>query len=195
MCEKNIKKERLFGGATLDYATCSAFKSLTISKKMVIAAEEKNLSQVTAVMKDYEESCCAPVGVTAKRALLMANIEERVVVGLSDAIQALAKTPEEFLFCFMAPPKPGDSATHMHEVLLQAFCFEHDIYIIKIDSAEKLSRLLGSPTLQSCALIQKTMSPDHPDHEILSKVEDQLVDYCEEHWEDPVKPVVKLPEK
>uniref|UniRef100_A0A8D8CV23 (northern house mosquito) hypothetical protein n=1 Tax=Culex pipiens TaxID=7175 RepID=A0A8D8CV23_CULPI len=100
---------------------------------MVIAAEEQ-LSQVMApVMKEFDgEGCCAPVGVTAKRALLVANIEERVVVGLSDAIQALAKTPEEFLFCFMAPPKPGDSATHMHEVLLQAFCFEHDIYIIKV---------------------------------------------------------------
>lgn len=180
----------------MDYATCSAFEALNIGGKMVIAAEEQQLSQVAAeVMKEYEgEGCCAPVGVTAKRALLMANIEERVVVGLSDAIQALAKTPEEFLFCFMAPPKPGDSATHMHEVLLQAFCFEHDIYIIKIDSAEKLSRLLGSSTLQSCALVQKTMSADHQ-HEILSKVEDQLVDYCEEHWEDPVKPVVKLPEK
>lgn len=229
----------------MDYATCSAFESLNIGKKMVIAAEEQ-LSQVMApVMKECDgEGCCAPVGVTAKRALLVANIEERVVVGLSDAIQALAKTPEEFLFCFMAPPKPGDSATHMHEVLLQAFCFEHDIYIIKvgfiilftiqqppppkllatfhlklicihlkqrhafinsptlslsslpkqIDSAEKLSRLLGSTTLQSCALVQKTMSADHQ-HEILSKVEDQLVDYCEEHWEDPVKPVVKLPEK
>lgn len=117
----------------MDYATCSAFESLNIGKKMVIAAEEQ-LSQVMApVMKECDgEGCCAPVGVTAKRALLVANIEERVVVGLSDAIQALAKTPEEFLFCFMAPPKPGDSATHMHEVLLQAFCFEHDIYIIKV---------------------------------------------------------------
>lgn len=132
---RNNNKRDIFGGATLDYATCSAFESLNIGKKMVIAAEEQQqLSQVMApVMKDCDgEGFCAPVGVTAKRALLMANIEERVVVGLSDAIQALAKTPEEFLFCFMAPPKPGDSATHMHEVLLQAFCFEHDIYIIKV---------------------------------------------------------------
>lgn len=165
----------------MDYATCSVEQSLKISKKMVVAEE-----QVMAEMKE--------VGVVAKRALLMANIEERVVLGLSDASQALDKTPEEFLFCFMAPPKPGDSATHMLEVLLQAFCFEHDIYIIKIDSAEKLSRLLGSTTLQSCALIQKTLSADRQ-HEVLSKVEDQLVDYCEEHWEDAIKPVVKLPEK
>lgn len=133
-------------------------------------------------------------GLAAKHALLLAKIENRLIMGLSDAISNFAKTPEDFLFCFMAPPKPGDSATHMHEVLLQAFCFEHDIYIIKVDSAEKLSRLLGSSTVQSCALIQKSWSPDHQT-EVLSKVEDKLVDYCEVHWEAPVKPIIKLPEK
>lgn len=134
------------------------------------------------------------IGCVAKHALMLANIENRLIMGLSDAISNLAKTPEEYLFCFLAPPKPGDSATHIHEVLLQAFCFENDIYIIKVDSAEKLSRLLGSSTVQSCALIQKTWSADHQT-EVLSKVEDKLVDYCEEHWEESVKPIVKLPEK
>ncbi|XP_055601543.1 uncharacterized protein LOC129750602 [Uranotaenia lowii] len=148
--------------------------------------------QAASVEVDYSMEC-APIGATVKRALRLANIEQRLVLGLSEAVSALAKTPEEYLFCFMAA---GDSATHhMHEVLLQAFCFEHDIYIIKVDSAEKLSRLLGTTGChQSCALIQKSWSPDHQT-EILSKVEDQLVDYCEEHWEDPVKPVIKLPEK
>lgn len=147
----------------------------------VVAANSDSLSELE-------------VGLAAKHALLLAKIENRLIMGLSDAISNFAKTPEDFLFCFMAPPKPGDSATHMHEVLLQAFCFEHDIYIIKVDSAKKLSRLLGSSTVQSCALIQKTWSSDHQT-EMLSKVEEKLVDYCEEHWEASVKPIIKLPEK
>lgn len=65
---------------------------------------------------------------------------------------------------------------------------------LQVDSAEKLSRLLGSSTVQSCALIQKNWSSDHQT-EVLSKVEDKLVDYCEEHWEAPIKPIIKLPEK
>ncbi|XP_055537590.1 uncharacterized protein LOC129725604 [Wyeomyia smithii] len=169
---------------------------------MVVATEEQQYSSAfktsttgasMATSFDYGVEC-APIGVTAKHALLLANIEKRLIMGLSDAINSLAKTPEEYLFCFMAPPQPGDSATHMHEVLLQAFCFEHDIYIIKVDSAEKLSRLLGSSSLQSCALIQKNWSPDHQT-ELLSKAEDQLVDYCEEHWDSPIKPTVRLPDK
>ncbi|XP_058457738.1 uncharacterized protein LOC131434716 [Malaya genurostris] len=163
---------------------------------MVVATEEQYPAiKVVASAASFDYGVqCAPIGVTAKHALLLANIEKRLIMGLSDAISALAKTPEEYLFCFMAPSQLGDSATHMHEVLLQAFCFEHDIYIIKVDSSEKLSRLLGSSTLQSCALIRKKWSADRRT-ELLSKVEDQLVDYCEEHWESPVKPTVRLPDK
>ncbi|XP_055629398.1 uncharacterized protein LOC129770526 [Toxorhynchites rutilus septentrionalis] len=159
---------------------------------MVIAAEEQRLGKPSAF--DFGGVESATIGVIAERALVFAKLENRLIVGLSGAVGSLAETPDEFLFCFMAPPIPGDSATHMQEVLLQAFCFEHDIYIIKIDSAEKLSRLLGSSTMQSCALIQKNWVSDNQT-EVLSKVEDQLVDFCEAHWESPVKPIVKLPEK
>lgn len=89
------------------------------SSSSAVAASSYSLSELEA-------------GLAAKHALLLAKIENRLIMGLSDAISNFAKTPEDFLFCFMAPPKPGDSATHMHEVLLQAFCFEHDIYIIKV---------------------------------------------------------------
>ncbi|XP_041773601.1 uncharacterized protein LOC121594427 [Anopheles merus] len=132
-----------------------------------------------------------PIGATVRRALVAASREDRAIVGLSESINALSKTPEDFLFCFLAAS--GNPANHMHQVLLEAFCFEHDIYIIKVDSAEKLSRMLGTPRVESCALLQKSWSEGRT--ETITDVEDQLVDYCEEHWEAPVKPIVKLPEK
>uniref|UniRef100_A0A182P9V9 Ribosomal protein eL8/eL30/eS12/Gadd45 domain-containing protein n=1 Tax=Anopheles epiroticus TaxID=199890 RepID=A0A182P9V9_9DIPT len=132
-----------------------------------------------------------PIGTTVRRALVTANLEERAIVGLSESINALSKTPEDFLFCFLAAS--GNPANHMHQVLLEAFCFEHDIYIIKVDSAEKLSRMLGTQRIESCALLQKSWSEGRT--ETITDTEDQLVDYCEEHWETPIKPIVKLPEK
>ncbi|EAA04133.4 AGAP007651-PA [Anopheles gambiae str. PEST] len=132
-----------------------------------------------------------PIGATVRRALVAASREDRAIVGLSESINALSKTPEDFLFCFLAAS--GNPANHMHQVLLEAFCFEHDIYIIKVDSAEKLSRMLGTPRVESCALLQKSWSEGRT--ETITDVEDQLVDYCEEHWEAPIKPIVKLPEK
>uniref|UniRef100_A0A182LRN2 Ribosomal protein eL8/eL30/eS12/Gadd45 domain-containing protein n=1 Tax=Anopheles culicifacies TaxID=139723 RepID=A0A182LRN2_9DIPT len=137
------------------------------------------------------EMCHEPIGATVRRALVAAKHEDRAIVGLSESINALSKTPEDFLFCFLAAS--GNPANHMHQVLLEAFCFEHDIYIIKVDSAEKLSRMLGTQRIESCALLQKSWSEKCT--ETITDVEDQLVDYCEEHWEAPIKPVIKLPEK
>ena len=42
-------------------------------------------------------------------------------------------------------------------------------------------------------MLQKSWSEGRT--ETITDVEDQLVDYCEEHWEAPIKPIVKLPEK
>ncbi|XP_001360201.1 growth arrest and DNA damage-inducible protein GADD45 alpha [Drosophila pseudoobscura] len=135
---------------------------------------------------------CAPIGRTVKSALLRAQDESRVIVGLSAAINVLSKSPDGSLFCLMAVPKDGDSATHMHEVLLEAFCYENDIYVIKVDDATKLSRILGQETVESCCLVQKTWTADQ-DEERLNKAENQLVDYCEAHWDAPKQPTVQLP--
>lgn len=127
-----------------------------------------------------------------KTVLLRAQLESRLIIGVSQAVKSLSKSPQDAVFCFLAPPRAGDSATHMHETLLQAFCFENDIYIIKVDSSEKLSRILGSKTLESCALVQRAWATDQT--EIFTKSEDTLIDHCEDCWDAPRQPVIRLPE-
>lgn len=139
------------------------------------------------------------IGQNVRSTLVKAHAESRVVVGMASAIRSLAENPNNFLFCFMVPPKHHDSGAHMQEVLLEAFCFENDIYIIKVDSAEKLSRLLGSAELASCALVSKPRNHSSAakagSEPQFSRSENILIDYCELHWDEPVKPVIKLPEK
>jgi Ribosomal protein L7Ae/L30e/S12e/Gadd45 family len=74
------------------------------------------------------------IGQTVKCVLLRAQLEKRIVVGLNATVKSLAASDDGAVFCFVAPPKQGDAATLMHEVLLQAFCFENDIYVIKVRS-------------------------------------------------------------
>lgn len=124
--------------------------------------------------------------------LVAAKCENRIIIGLSQVVRSLSKIPDEGFFCIMAPPVEGDSATHMLEVLLQAYCYENDIYLIMVDSSEKLSRLLGSQRLESCALIT---TQELKDEDKFKDFELTLVDFCEQHWENPVKPVIKLPDK
>lgn len=97
--------------------------------KMVV--EDKSVNYIESLAKDFDDKKMA-VGNNLRTVLRKAQSESRVVVGLSEAVKNLSELPEEALFCVLAPPKKGDSATHMHEVLLQAFCFENDIYIIQV---------------------------------------------------------------
>lgn len=61
-----------------------------------------------------------------------ARAERRLVCGLLPAIGLLEEEPEAVLFCMLSDCRPGDSTTHMHQVLLQAFCLENDIPVIQV---------------------------------------------------------------
>ena len=117
--------------------------------------------------------------------LLRADLGCRLVVGLAASIKQLSVEPDDSLFCVLIPKK-GDSAQHMQEVLLRAFCFEHDIYVVQVDSAQKLSRLLNRPC-DTCVLVQRSTVGN-------CASEEALIDFCEDHWDDPIAPVVQLPE-
>lgn len=143
---------------------------------------------ITATADDVTSS-------TVRQCLLVAKEEKRVIVGLSAAVKTLSKTPEDSLFCILAPPQQGDSATHMHEVLLEAYCYEHDIYIVHVDDSNKLSRIMNSTKIESCVLIQKQFRLGTEIlEENLSDPESELVNYCELIWNVTNKPIVQLPE-
>ncbi|XP_050075786.1 uncharacterized protein LOC126563203 [Anopheles maculipalpis] len=134
------------------------------------------------------------IGASARKALLSALEDKRLVVGLASAIRSLAANPEQYNFCFLAPS--SESGSHMQEVLMEAFCFEHDIYIIRVDSADKLSRLVQSPVIASCALVRKLPAKmARRMNNAFRRSESILIEHCELYWDEPHKPVIKLPEK
>jgi len=139
--------------------------------------------------------CTSEIGSTVRSTLLLAMKENRLVLGLLDTIKTLAKAPEDSLFCIMAQPEEGDTATHMHEVLLEAYCYENGIYIIKVDNSSKLCRIIGTSEMESCMLVQKSMvTIGNCETEHFSDVEDLLIDHCEAHWNAPMQPIIQLPE-
>ena len=142
------------------------------------------------------------VGSLVRTSLIQANLEKRLIVGLAEICRFLAQDKGSIpIFCLMTPPRSGDCATHMHEVLLKAFCLEHDIYIIELDCAEKFNRILDS-RFESCALILANPAGDSDcegsflDEDFqMTKSERKLVDYCEAHWNDSEHSTIRLPEK
>lgn len=139
------------------------------------------------------------LGETIEAILVQAQEENRLIGGLSNVSKHLKETEcsEHSLFFFVAPSPPGNAVNHMQEVVLQSFCFEHDIYIIKLDSAEKLTNILRCDHFISCALVQRMTTATR----VLgiatryTDLETTLIDHCEYFWDEIVQPVIKLPEK
>lgn len=78
-----------------------------------------------------------------------------VVVGLPEVVRTLSYSVDKPQFCVLAQPKPGDNATHLMEVLLEAYCNEHDIRIFKVADAEQLSSFLNIESIVQCVLIKQ----------------------------------------
>ncbi|XP_034825981.1 growth arrest and DNA damage-inducible protein GADD45 alpha [Maniola hyperantus] len=145
----------------------------------------------------------SPISNCIKTVLGRACVEKRVTIGLLPAIQYLSKNTNGALFCLTAAAPPGDSATHMQEVLLQAFCAENDIYVIKVDSDQKLKKMLGFSETRmdfSCILVHYPYTNPFSDSQeidpsVLSESEKDLIEHCENNWDYAQMPVIKLPEK
>lgn len=135
------------------------------------------------------------LGEAVKVCLVDAQKENRLICGLDNVSKFLKEVdqPENSLFFFITPSTSIDSVTHIQEVILQSFCFENDIYIVKLDCCEKLTRLLNLEHEVTCALIQKK-SANTSSRDKHSSVEEMLIDNCENFWDEPIQPIIKLPE-
>ncbi|KAG5678246.1 hypothetical protein PVAND_007938 [Polypedilum vanderplanki] len=67
-------------------------------------------------------------------------------------------------------------------------------------SIEKLNKIMKTPkSSHPCALLQRsaTMKIQNPDDELdldeYTELENDIIDYCEEFWCEPIQPIVRLP--
>lgn len=138
------------------------------------------------------------IGSITTKALRNARQQDRLIVGLSQAIKTLSHDPEETMFCILAQPKPGDSAAHMQVILLEAFCYENGIYSIKVDDMEKLTNIVGAPKLENCVLVQRFKHKSNSKQPLKLKffdLEEKLIDHCEDYWDTQHKPIIRLPDE
>lgn len=147
---------------------------------------------------DEFEKMTNGIGSICSKALRNAKQQDRLIVGLSQALKTLSNDPEDTMFCILAQPKPGDSGAHMQVILLEAFCYENGIYTIKVDDTDKLSCIVGAPKLENCVLMQRYKHES--DCNQLPKLkffdlEEKLIDHCEDYWDAQHKPIIRLPDE
>lgn len=141
------------------------------------------------------------LGRALRAALTKARVERRLVCGLYPAITHLEKSPEEVVLCVLPTTRPGDAATHIQAVLLQAFCYENCIPVIQVDSSEKLANYCGSSSKIkdtshcNCAIVTRdnTLPLTEDDMLPMSDNEQYLADFYECTLEEFPRPIIELP--
>ncbi|KAF5894490.1 growth arrest and DNA damage-inducible protein GADD45 alpha-like, partial [Clarias magur] len=114
----------------------SIFRKLKDSEK----GEEIALPQcrMDSVSKSLEE------------VLTSALLRGWVTIGVYETAKALNVDPDNVVLCILATDDEDvkDVALQIHFTLIQAFCCENDINILRVNNTRRLAKILGGPAKQ-----------------------------------------------
>lgn len=130
--------------------------------------------------------------------LISAQRQECLTVGVYESAKLMNVDPDNVTFCILAADEfdEGDIALQIHFTLIQAFCCENDINIVRLNDTEKLAEILGSndesgePKDLHCILITNPSEDAWKDPAL-----EKLGLFCEEsRYLNDWVPTITLPE-
>ncbi|XP_045905747.1 growth arrest and DNA-damage-inducible, alpha, b isoform X1 [Micropterus dolomieu] len=120
-----------------------------------------------------------------------------ITAGVYEAAKSLNADPDNVVLCLLATDDEEDVALQIHFTLIQAFCCENDINILRVSNMRRLAEILGGlkpggePMDLHCVLVTNPQSSLWKDP-ALSKVNRFCRDSrCLDQW----VPVINLPDR
>ncbi|KAM9821107.1 growth arrest and DNA damage-inducible protein GADD45 gamma-like [Neosynchiropus ocellatus] len=98
-------------------------------------------------------------GKCLEEALAAAQAEDRLTVGVYESAKIMTSDPDSVSFCVLAVDEEFecDVALQIHFTLIQSFCFDNDISIVRVSDTQRLSEIVGDKATQledaHCVLI------------------------------------------
>lgn len=131
-----------------------------------------------------------------KETLVGAGRDRRLTCGLDNCGQLLQMNPESIILCVLPDDKCDDVAMHIHFTLIEAFCLENDILVLKVDSAAKLEKVYDSvkvrhdadgnwPSDFNCMLVEDSVGE-------LSEAEEYVLEFGRTTCDMLSRPIVEL---
>uniref|UniRef100_A0AAY4B1S1 Ribosomal protein eL8/eL30/eS12/Gadd45 domain-containing protein n=1 Tax=Denticeps clupeoides TaxID=299321 RepID=A0AAY4B1S1_9TELE len=95
--------------------------------------------------KHLESDAMLNAGRTLKEALVNAHADGRVTVGVYECAKIMNDDPDSVAFCVLATDDAFqcDVALQIHFTLIQAFCFDNDISIVRVSDTQRLAEIVG----------------------------------------------------
>ncbi|KAM4533129.1 growth arrest and DNA damage-inducible protein GADD45 gamma-like [Fundulus diaphanus] len=136
-------------------------------------------------------------GKSLREALACAQSEARLTVGVYESAKIMTEDPDSVSFCVLATDEQfeWDIALQIHFTLIQSFCFDNDISIVRVSDTQRLADIVGDKAEQledaHCVLITNPADGSWEDPAL-----EKLHLFCEEsrRLNDWV-PEISLPER
>uniref|UniRef100_A0A8D0BQZ3 Growth arrest and DNA damage inducible beta n=1 Tax=Salvator merianae TaxID=96440 RepID=A0A8D0BQZ3_SALMN len=89
--------------------------------------------------------CDNPVSEAVEQLLVAAQRQGSLTVGVYESAKLMNVDPDSVVLCLLAADEEhaGDIALQIHFTLIQAFCCDNDIHILRVSGLERLAALLG----------------------------------------------------
>ncbi|XP_030017250.1 growth arrest and DNA-damage-inducible, alpha, a [Sphaeramia orbicularis] len=152
---------------------------------------------------DYSQERMDSVAKALEEVLTSALPQGCITVGVYEAAKSLNVDPDNVVLCILATDDEDvkDVALQIHFTLIQAFCCENDINILRVNNTRRLAEILGGggggkqsggePMDLHCVLVNSPHSTSWKDP-ALSKVNR----FCREsRCMDQWVPIINLPER
>ncbi|KAM4641663.1 growth arrest and DNA damage-inducible protein GADD45 alpha [Discoglossus pictus] len=139
------------------------------------------------------------VGNALEEVLSKALLHRTITIGVYESAKLLNVDPDNVVLCLLAADETEDQdvALQIHFTLIQAFCCENDINILRVSNMSRLAEILGSSDKQGepadlhCILINNPHASQCKDTAL-----NQVICYCKEsRYLDQWVPVINLPER
>ncbi|KAF0034010.1 hypothetical protein F2P81_014076 [Scophthalmus maximus] len=85
-------------------------------------------------------------GAALEELLVAAKKQEYLTVGVYESAKVMNVDPDSVAFCVLATDEEYecDIALQIHFTLIQAFCFDNDINVVRVNDIERLADLVGA---------------------------------------------------
>ncbi|XP_043077649.1 growth arrest and DNA damage-inducible protein GADD45 gamma-like [Puntigrus tetrazona] len=136
-------------------------------------------------------------GKALEEVLVSAKANDSLTIGVYESAKVMNVDPDSVSFCVLAMDEEFecDIALQIHFTLIQAFCFDNDISIVRVNDMQRLSEIVGDNAEQfedaHCVLITNPAEDSWEDPAL-----EKLHLFCEEsrsynEW----VPEITLPER